>query len=1057
MRVLLALLVAAQNPVVPAPPPPPSPTPDTAHLVIVATTDVHGRVLGWDYVHDVAAPGGLARAATILETLRAQYPDQVVLVDAGDLIEGNLFAAYFARRDQERPHPLVDALNAMQYDAATPGNHDFDFGPSVLARALQDATYRYVSANVYRGGTDTLLYAPYSVIERAGVKVGITGFTTPGVMVWDRGPLGGRVRVRRIEETAPAALQRLEQAGAEVRVVLIHSGLGEPASYDTTGVGAENAALSLAGIVPRPDVVIVGHTHREVRDYVVNGVHFVQPKNGALSLAVVQVWLTREPGTGDRGPGAYRVTSVRADLLPLTSTPELPRFTRRFAAAHERVRTWAATPLGSAGPGFSGRFARAEDTPLLDFINEVQRRRAGADLSAAADFDLDAGLPEGEVRMRDVAGIYPYENTLRAVRISGRQLREYLEHAGRYFRTYQPGAPIVDDSVPGSNYDVVSGANYDLDLSQPPGQRIRGLAFRGRPVQPTDSFTLALASYRQEGGGGYTMLQGAPVVYDRGESIRDLLAQEIGKVGTITAPPYYTPSWSILPPAREAVHLAFAPAAPPVSQRDSTVLRVLAINDFHGALEARIWPWSDGRPVGGAAALKPWLDSLARACGCTTVRLDGGDEMQGTLLSNFSFGLPAIATLNAFGIDAATIGNHEFDWSVDTLRARMAGAKYRFLAANITDSGGTARPEWAEPWTLIQRGGLKIAVIGLALRATPTNTAPRNVRGLAFGDGAAAVRRVLPRARAAADFVIVVAHEGAFCDGAPGPDPVPAGACHGEIVDIARGLDSGTVDLIVSGHTHSLVNTVVHGIPIVQARSSGAGIAVVDFVRVRGTERQVRARIETPYADQVRPDASLADTLRPYQRDIETVTGRSVARIKTELRRGGEEYALGRLIADAQRNMTKTDVALVNSGGIRADLAAGTVTYGDLYQVQPFQNRLVRLFVPGKLLKAALEHAVAGDRADAHASGLEVWYDPRKRVGHRVTKVRLANGRGLDDGRTYTVAVSDFLAAGGSGYTMFRGLPAEDLGLVDLDALIQYLAVLRPPVEAPGDARVHRR
>src|SRR5437773_2403070 len=214
---------------------------------------------------------------------------------------------------------------------------------------------------------------------------------------------------------------------------------------------------------------------------------------------------------------------------------------------------------------------------------------------------------------------------------------------------------------------------------------------------------------------------------------------------------------------------------PAVSERDSTLLRVLAINDFHGALEARTWPWSNGRPVGGAAALKPWLDSLARACGCTTVRLDGGDEMQGTLLSNFSFGLPAIATLNAFGIDAATIGNHEFDWSVDTLRARMAGAKYRFLAANITDSGGTARPEWAEPWTLIQRGGLKIAVIGLALRATPTNTAPRNVRGLAFGDGAAAVRRVLPRARAAADFVIVLAHEGAFCDGAPGPDPVPAG------------------------------------------------------------------------------------------------------------------------------------------------------------------------------------------------------------------------------------------------------------------------------------------
>src|SRR5213083_1544433 len=415
-----------------------------------------------------------------------------------------------------------------------------------------------------------------------------------------------------------------------------------------------------------------------------------------------------------------------------------------------------------------------------------------------------------------------------------------------------------------------------------------------------------------------------------------------------------------------------------------------------------------------------------------------------------------IAALNALGIDAAAIGNHEFDWTVDTLRARMAEAHYHFLAANITDTAGTTRPAWAEPFSVIQRGGVRVAAIGLALPATPQTTSPPNVRGLAFGDGARAVRRVLPQARAAADYVIVLAHVGAFCDGDGAAAPLGPAACHGEIIDLARSLDSGSVDLIVSGHTHSLVNTVVNGIPIVQARSSGAGIAVVDFVRVRGTERQVRARVEIPYADQVRPDAALADTLRPYQRAIEAVTGRSVGRIKTELRRGGEEYALGRLIADAQRNMTKTDVAIVNSGGIRADLAAGTVTYGDLYQVQPFQNRLVRLFVPGKVLKAALEHAVAGDRADAHVSGLELWYDPRKRVGHRVTKVRLANGHGLDDGRSYTVAVSDFLATGGSGYSMFRGQPAEDAGLIDLDVLIQYLAVLRPAAEAPGDARVHR-
>src|SRR5437899_1570285 len=160
--------------------------------------------------------------------------------------------------------------------------------------------------------------------------------------------------------------------------------------------------------------------------------------------------------------------------------------------------------------------------------------------------------------------------------------------------------------------------------------------------------------------------------------------------------------WALLVAAQTSVSRAPLPSPAPdtahfVSRQDSTVLRVLALNDFHGALEARSWPWSHGRAVGGAAALKPWLDSLARACGCTTIRLDAGDEMQGTLLSNFGFGLPAITAMNAFGIDAAAIGNHEFDWSVDTLRARMAGARYRFLAANISDTTGTARPGWAAP------------------------------------------------------------------------------------------------------------------------------------------------------------------------------------------------------------------------------------------------------------------------------------------------------------------------------------------------------------------------
>ena len=1016
--------------------------PDTAHIVIVATTDVHGRVFGWDYVRDAAAPGGLSRAATALETLRARYPGNVVLVDAGDLLQGNPFATYYGRYDKRQPQPVVDALNALQYDVVTPGNHDFDFGVDFLRRAASEATYRYVSANVddSAGGS---LFPRTVILPRGAVKVGITGFTTPGTMLWDRAQLAAaRVRLRRIAGAAPAALARMEGEGADVKLVLIHSGFGE-SSYDTTGVGPENDAAALAAVNPKPDIVIVGHTHREIRDTVINGVHFVQPKNWVQSIAVIHVSLARD------STGHYRVTGIHSDLIPLANVAESPRFTQRLNAANQAARLWAGTPVGSATPGFDARYARVQDTPLLDFINEVQRRRAGAQLSAAAAFDVQPGLPEGDIHQRDVVGIYPYENTLRAVRISGQQLREYLEHSARYFRSYEPGQPIINDSVAGYNYDVVSGVVYNVDLSRPAGQRIRGLAYEGRIVQPTDSFTLALNSYRQAGGGGYSMLAGARVVYDKGEDIRELLVDEIRRVRTIQATAYLRPSWAIIPdPARAAARAAFAPAATLVGVKDSTLLRVLTTSDLHGQLEARVWDWSQGRAVGGVAALKPWLDSLARVCGCTSVRLDAGDEMQGTALSNATFGRGTIDALNSLGIDAAAIGNHEFDWSVDTLRARMSEAKYPFLSANITNTAGTARPDWATPWKLVTKNGVRIAVIGLTTTETPTSTASRNIQGLAFGDGALAIKRYLPEARAAADYVIVVAHVGAVCD---------SSACHGEILDVARQLDSGSVDLIVAGHTHLRVNTVVHGIPIVEAQSSGRSIGVVDFVRVGG-RREARVQLVTPYADQVKSDVALTEALGRQQQALRNITERVVARLKFPLKRDGDEYGLGRLIADAQRAAGRADAAIMNNGGIRADLPEGSVTWGQAYQVQPFQNRLLRLTVKGSVLQDALEQCVAGrdHLPDCHVAGVEVWFDGRQTPGKRINRIRFDNGKGLDQDRTYTLVVGDFMATGGSGFRMLVGSPREDLDVVDIDALTRYLGVQRSPVEAPDDVRFHR-
>jgi 2',3'-cyclic-nucleotide 2'-phosphodiesterase (5'-nucleotidase family) len=347
----------------------------------------------------------------------------------------------------------------------------------------------------------------------------------------------------------------------------------------------------------------------------------------------------------------------------------------------------------------------------------------------------------------------------------------------------------------------------------------------------------------------------------------------------------------------------------------------------------------------------------------------------------------------------------------------------------------------------VSRGGARVAIIGLTTRSTPETTRPQNVAGLAFGDLAAAVRRVLPAARGSADFVIVLAHAGEACDSA---------GCTGEIFALANALDSGAVDLIVAGHTHQRVDTVIHGIPIVEAASSGRAIAVVDVVRLAGDRgRAVRARLETPWADAVAPDKDLAAAIAHQQLALDSITGRVVTTLRTPLRRVGNEYALGRLIADAYRNIGKADFGLINDGGIRADLAPGPTSYGALFEVLPFQNRVVRLTLSAATLRTALERALADGTPDVHVSGLEVWYDPARSRGHRITRIRLANGKGLDGRRLYTIAVPDFVADGGDGFMMFKPLPRVDAGLVDLDALIAYLRVIAQPVVPPADERFH--
>src|SRR5918996_5037346 len=262
--------------------------PATTEIVVAATTDVHGWLRGWDYYANAAdTTRGLTRAATIVDSLRAVHPGRVVVVDAGDLLQGNPLAYTAARVSSDTLSPIVAAMNVMQYDAAAIGNHEFNYGVPFLDRAVAQASFAFLSANTYR--VDGMRkYRAWTMVERGGARVAIIGGTTPGVNVWDRDNVRGRVALRAIIPDVAASVREARQAGADVVVVVLRSGLSGATSYDTasTGAASENVTAQVAREVPGIDLIVFGHSHREVADTTIGGALLVQPRNWAGSVAV---------------------------------------------------------------------------------------------------------------------------------------------------------------------------------------------------------------------------------------------------------------------------------------------------------------------------------------------------------------------------------------------------------------------------------------------------------------------------------------------------------------------------------------------------------------------------------------------------------------------------------------------------------------------------------------------------------------------------------------------------------------------------------------------------
>ncbi len=580
------------------PSPYPDQTQDQAHLRIIATTDLHTHILPYDYHADRPAEGqGLVRAADLIEQLRAGAA-ATLLLDNGDFLQGTPMGDLAAIRPPRTgaTHPMIAAMNALCYDAATLGNHEFNYGLPFLWRSLAGANFPIVCANVRLDEPDgQTVLPPYVVLDRVlkdgtgrehPVRLGVIGFLPPQIMVWDEALLRGRVQADDICSTARRLVPRLRDEGLDLVVALCHSGIGGACQVE----GMENAALALAAI-DGIDMIVLGHSHLVFPGPSFEGLAGVDARAGALRgkpavmpgcfgshVGVIDLLLDRTAQGWSLA--ASRTAALRTGARPRSPASHAARSIKAAtASAHLSTLRYIRRPVGRTACALNTFFGLLPGNRALRLIADAQQEHVAARLkgtahaglpilSAAAPFKLGGrGGPDhysdvepGGIQLRGVADLYPYPNVIRAVRVTGAQLFDWLERAASIFRVIRPGEadqPLIDPDIAPSQFDVIHGVTWQVDLSCGPGgagpARIRDLAWNGRPVQPQDVFIVATNSYRAPA------LSNVEVVLTGVDLIRDVLRDHIAARAEVCPDPI--PAWTFARLAGTSVLYETSPRA----------------------------------------------------------------------------------------------------------------------------------------------------------------------------------------------------------------------------------------------------------------------------------------------------------------------------------------------------------------------------------------------------------------------------------------------------------------------------------------------------------------
>jgi 2',3'-cyclic-nucleotide 2'-phosphodiesterase/3'-nucleotidase len=575
-------------------------------LRLLSTTDIHTHLVDYDYYRDQRDVSlGLSRTAALIHQARTEARNSL-LFDSGDAIQGNPLGDYVAVEQRLQPgqvHPVYRVMNQLGYSAATLGNHEFNYGLDFLRLALAGASFPFATSNVFVAGPDRAaappLIQPFVILDRdfvdeAGatrrLRVGVIGFVPPQIMQWDRANLEGRVFAIDIVEAARRYVPQMRAAGADLVVALVHSGLS---AAPARGMD-ENAAAYLAQ-VPGIDAILAGHSHVvfpdpsfanlpgvDVTRGTINGVPTVMAGFWGSHLGVVDLTLRRTASGWERadGTGTTRGIRRREENRWVPAVQPDPAIEAAVQAEHAGTLAYVRRPVAKSTARVHSYFALVEDDASVQLVARAQTAyirkvlkgtpHDGVPvLSAAAPFKAGGrggpayytDVPAGDIAIRNVADLYLYPNTVRAVRVNGAVVREWLEMSAGQFNRIDPALttpqPLVNPAFPTFNYDVIDGVTYRIDVTQPArytpqgkladaqARRVVDLRFQGQPVTDTMEFIVATNNYRASGGGNFPGMDGKNVVYEAGETNQEIIKDWLIEQRTVDAA--VTPIWSFEP------------------------------------------------------------------------------------------------------------------------------------------------------------------------------------------------------------------------------------------------------------------------------------------------------------------------------------------------------------------------------------------------------------------------------------------------------------------------------------------------------------------------------